>query len=180
MGRRDLGSPEEGTSEAGRPPAASAVRIEPMDPRCSAAQFCLQSYFTELAGRFDAGFDPAVSISATNGELTPPAGVLLIATLAADPIGCGALKFNSRAYAEIKRMWVSPTARGLGVGRRLLIALENLAAARGVRTVRLETNRALTEAIRLYRSSGYTEVQPFNQEPYAHHWFEKVLGPTRS
>ncbi len=77
-------------------------------------------------------------------------------------------------------MWVSSTARGLGVGRRLLIALENLAAARGVRTVRLETNRALTEAIRLYRSSGYTEVQPFNQEPYAHHWFEKVLGPTRS
>ena len=41
----------------------------------------------------------------------------------------------------------------------------------------LETNRALTEAIELYRTSGYVEVAPFNEEPYAHHWFEKRLDP---
>jgi ribosomal protein S18 acetylase RimI-like enzyme len=72
-------------------------------------------------------------------------------------------------------MWVAPTARGLGLGRRLLTELERLAAEHGVRRVRLETNRNLTEAIALYRSAGYREVSPFNDEPYAHHWFEKQL-----
>ena len=74
-------------------------------------------------------------------------------------------------------MWVAGTARGLGVGRRLLSDLEARAAAGGARTVRLETNRALTEAIAMYRSAGYREVPPFNDEWYAHHWFEKDLGP---
>lgn len=41
--------------------------------------------------------------------------------------------------------------------------------------MRLETNRALVEAVRLYRRLGYAEVAPFNAEPYAHHWFEKRL-----
>ena len=53
--------------------------------------------------------------------------------------------------------------------------MEARAAARGVRTLRLETNRALAEAISLYRSAGYREVGAFNDEPYAHHWFEKTL-----
>ena len=72
-------------------------------------------------------------------------------------------------------MWVAPTARGLGLGRRLLVELERAAADHGVRTLRLETNQNLTEAIALYRSAGYVEVERFNDEPYAHHWFEKRL-----
>ncbi len=72
-------------------------------------------------------------------------------------------------------MWVAPHARGLGLGRRLLRELERRARENGARTVRLETNRALKEAIQLYRSSGYREVARFNAEPYAHHWFEKKL-----
>ena len=72
-------------------------------------------------------------------------------------------------------MWVSPSARGLGLGRRLLSELERLAADHGVRRLRLETNRNLTEAIALYRSAGYRDVPAFNDEPYAHHWFEKTL-----
>lgn len=79
--------------------------------------------------------------------------------------------------AELKRMWVAPTARGLGLGRRLLAELEAHAAASRVRVLRLETNRALDEAIGLYRAAGYREVPAFNDEPYAHHWFEKTLGP---
>ena len=70
-------------------------------------------------------------------------------------------------------MWIDPTARGLGLGRRLLRELEERARRRGATLVRLETNRALTEAIALYRSAGYIEVGPFNDEPYADHWFEK-------
>jgi ribosomal protein S18 acetylase RimI-like enzyme len=62
------------------------------------------------------------------------------------------------------------------VGRRLLAELEAEATAHGVRTLRLDTNRALTEAIALYRTAGYREVDRFNDEPYAHHWFEKTVA----
>ena len=94
----------------------------------------------------------------------------------AEPVGCGALKLHADAPAELKRMWVAPSARGLGVGARLLRELEQQARSAGVRVLRLETNRALKEAIALYRTSGYREVAPFNAEPYAHHWFEKRLA----
>jgi ribosomal protein S18 acetylase RimI-like enzyme len=76
---------------------------------------------------------------------------------------------------ELKRMWVDPTARGLGVGRRLLNELESRAAASGSDVVRLDTNETLTEAIAMYRSAGYREIDAFNDEPYAHRWFEKRL-----
>ncbi|MGC1281546.1 MAG: GNAT family N-acetyltransferase [Streptosporangiaceae bacterium] len=155
---------------------ASAVRIAGCDPRRPDARFCLRSYFGELARRFDGGFDPARSISADDDELTPPAGLLLVATLHGEPVGCGALKFHPGAPTEIKRMWVAPDARGLGLGRRLLASLEERAADAGASCVRLETNGSLTEAIALYRSAGYHEVPAFSDEPYAHHWFEKTLG----
>jgi ribosomal protein S18 acetylase RimI-like enzyme len=73
-------------------------------------------------------------------------------------------------------MWVHESARGLGVGRRLLSEAEAVAADRGVRVLRLETNRSLVEAISLSRSAGYVEVGAFNEEAYAHHWFEKEIG----
>jgi ribosomal protein S18 acetylase RimI-like enzyme len=73
-------------------------------------------------------------------------------------------------------MWVAPEARGTGLGRRLLDLLERHAAAAGAAAVRLETNGSLSEAIGLYRATGYREVDPFNDEPYAHHWFEKRLA----
>jgi DNA-binding MarR family transcriptional regulator/GNAT superfamily N-acetyltransferase len=156
---------------------SSAVQVAVRDPGHPDARYCVQAYLAELAHRFDDGFDPALSISAADRELRPPAGLFLVATLHADPAGCGALKFHAGAPAEIKRMWVAPAVRGLGLGRRLLAELEARAAANGVRTLRLETNQTLAEAIALYRSAGYREVAPFNDEPYAHHWFEKTLAP---
>jgi DNA-binding MarR family transcriptional regulator/N-acetylglutamate synthase-like GNAT family acetyltransferase len=155
---------------------AGLVDVAIEDPASTAARFCLDSYFAELDSRFDAGFDPSRSISAEVDELTEPAGLLLVARLRGEPIGCGALKLHGRAPAEIKRMWVAPTARGLGVGRRILSELEDRARERGATHVRLETNRTLTEAGGLYRSAGYVEVEAFNDEPYAHHWFEKRLA----
>src|SRR5262245_30223402 len=117
---------------------ASAVQIRVADPRDPAARSCMAAYFAELSERFDAGFDPALSISAQDRELTPPAGLLLLATLRGEAIGIGALKLHEDGPAEIKRMWVSKTARGLGLGRRLLAELEGRAAERGARMVRLE------------------------------------------
>jgi DNA-binding MarR family transcriptional regulator len=154
---------------------ASLVRIELAEPTSEDARWCIQEYFAELNQRFEAGFDPARSIPADAHELTPPAGALLVARLRGRPVGCGALKFHAEAPADVKRMWVAPEARGLGLGRRLLEELEQRARASGARRVRLETNRALVEAIQLYRASGYREVSAFNAEPYADYWFEKSL-----
>jgi DNA-binding MarR family transcriptional regulator/N-acetylglutamate synthase-like GNAT family acetyltransferase len=153
---------------------ASAVQITAEAPDSADARFCLEAYFRELAARFEGGFDHAKTISATSAELTPPAGVFVIARLGGEPIGCGALKVKDRKIGEVKRMWVHADARGLGVGRRILETLETLAREFGLRTLRLETNRTLEEAQALYRKCGYIEVEPFNDEPYAHHWFEKA------
>jgi DNA-binding MarR family transcriptional regulator/N-acetylglutamate synthase-like GNAT family acetyltransferase len=155
---------------------AALVDIEAVDPARPAAQHCLNAYFAEIDRRFDAGFDPALSSSPNLDAMRPPAGLFLVATLRGEPIGCGGLQFHSDAPPDIKRMWVAESARGLGIGRRLLAELEGRAAARGSRVVRLETNRSLGEAINLYRSSGYREVEAFNDELYAHHWFEKRLS----
>ncbi|GAA2854565.1 bifunctional helix-turn-helix transcriptional regulator/GNAT family N-acetyltransferase [Nonomuraea rubra] len=163
-------------SEVERLLAASMVEIGVLDPGHPGARHCLAAYVAELGRRFESGFDPARSLPATDDELRPPAGMLLVATLHAEPVGCVALKLHpGSATAELKRMWVAPSARGLGLGRMLLAEAESRAAGHGVRTLRLETNRALTEAIALYRSSGYSEVPAFSDERYAHHWFEKHL-----
>jgi DNA-binding MarR family transcriptional regulator/GNAT superfamily N-acetyltransferase len=154
---------------------ASMIVVRVENPKRAAARWCLGQYFLELHRRFDAGFDPSRSISADADELTLPAGLLLVARLRGAPVGCGALKLHGKAPAEIKRMWVSPSVRGLGLGRRLLCELEDRAREAGVTVARLETNRSLAEAISLYRAAGYREVDAFNDEPYAHHWFEKHL-----
>jgi DNA-binding MarR family transcriptional regulator/GNAT superfamily N-acetyltransferase len=157
---------------------AAMVEVAPIDPAHPRAQHCLHAYFSELDRRFDTGFDPKLSIPTDEEELRPPAGLLLVASLGTEPIGCGALKFHDNQPAEIKRMWVAESARGLGIGRRLLSELEDQAADHGARAVRLETNKTLDEAISLYRSAGYIEVAPFNDEAYAHHWFEKQIIST--
>ena len=156
---------------------AGLVEVGIEDPTSAAARFCIESYFSELDTRFDSGFDPRRTNSPDFAELTEPVGLLLVARLRKEPGGCGALKFVGADRADIKRMWVAPTARGLGVGRRLLTELEDRARERGMRVVQLETNKTLREAISLYRSAGYMEVDAFNDEPYAHHWFEKRLEP---
>ncbi len=154
---------------------AALVDIRAVDPTHPDARRSVASYFAELDRRSDSGFDPAAGISAEPHELRPPAGRLLVAYLRAEPVGCGAVKHHDDAPSEIKRMWVADHARGLGIGRRLLAELEAEAARSGARSARLETNRALTEAIAMYRSADYVEVPAFNDEPFAHHWFEKRL-----
>jgi DNA-binding MarR family transcriptional regulator/GNAT superfamily N-acetyltransferase len=156
---------------------AGLVRIDVVDPESAAALFCLGEYYAEIGRRFEGGFDHTISLAATPEQLRLPAGLFVVAFLHGEPVGSGALKFHGRRPAELKRMWVAPRARGLGLGRRLLVELERLAAEHGVRTLRLETNKSLVEAIALYRSSGWREVPAFNDERYAHHWFEKRLRP---
>jgi len=152
------------------------LKIETVDPASdNAAKRCLRAYFAELDRRSDSGFDVAAGISAEPHEVTPPAGLFLVAYVNGEPVGCGAVKHHLGAPSEIKRMWVAESARGLGIGRRILSELEVDAVRRGATTARLETNQNLVEAISMYRSGGYGEVPAFNDEPFAHHWFEKQL-----
>jgi GNAT superfamily N-acetyltransferase len=154
---------------------AGAVRIDVVSPWSAAARFCFRSYFDELDRRFETGFDPGRSIPIDEEELVEPRGLVVVAFLHGEPVGCGCVKLQGDVPAYIKRMWVAPEARGLGLGRRLLAELESHARRHGATVAHLETNRSLTEAIELYRSSGWREVPPFNDEHYAHHWFEKQL-----
>lgn len=153
--------------------AAVAVRIEP--PASADARWCLDRYFAELAARFETGFDPGRSNPASETDMTPPNGVFVVARLDGAAVGCGALHRIDRTTGEIKRMWTAPAARGLGVARKVLQALEATARGWRLKTLRLETNRTLIEAQALYRGQGYREVAAFNDEPYAHHWFAKTL-----
>ena len=155
--------------------SAALVRVDVVDPADDGARACLGAYFAELDQRFDTGFDPSLSLFPDVSDMRPPRGLFVVARLHGDAIGCGGIKWSRNAPAYIKRMWVAPAARGVSLGRRLLRELESLAVAHGETAVQLETNRALVEAISMYRSSGYVEVPPFNDEPYAHHWFQKPL-----
>jgi DNA-binding MarR family transcriptional regulator/GNAT superfamily N-acetyltransferase len=153
---------------------AGTVQLEVADPVSPSAIYCLNRYYSELAKRFEDGYDPTRGIGASAEELTPPRGYFVIARLNGQAIGCGVIKCH-RDSGEIKRMWVDPNARGLGVGRRILERLEAIARERGLPMLRLETNRTLKEAQSLYRSAGFEEVPAFNHEPYADHWFAKRL-----
>jgi DNA-binding MarR family transcriptional regulator/GNAT superfamily N-acetyltransferase len=155
---------------------AGLVEVAVEDPRSEAAHLCLRAYAEEMDATFEGGFDPARSRAVDPAALTPPAGLLLLARLHGEPVACGALRLPPGAPAEIKRLWVAPAARGLGVGRRVLSELEAHARRAGADLVHLDTNRALRAATELYRSSGYVEVAPFNDERYADHWFEKRLA----
>jgi len=163
-------------TEVNRLLGLAGARIERLDPADVRARRCVARYFEELDLRFEGGFDPATSIAADDADLVPPGGAFLAVIADGEAVACGALKRIETGVASIKRMWVDPSFRGLGLGRRILVALEGQARDLGFPLVRLETNGALGEAVQLYRSSGYREVVAFNDDPYAQHWFEKRLG----
>ncbi|MEQ1954228.1 helix-turn-helix domain-containing GNAT family N-acetyltransferase [Mesorhizobium sp. CN2-181] len=153
--------------------AALEVAVEA--PDSDEARFCLGEYFAELARRFEEGFDLEIGKAAEASEMTPPKGWFLMARIDGEPAGCGVLKTLEDGIGEIKRVWVSPSARGLGIASRLMEKLESLALEAGLTSVRLDTNRALLEAQAMYRKLGYHEIARYNDNFYANHWFEKRL-----
>jgi DNA-binding MarR family transcriptional regulator/GNAT superfamily N-acetyltransferase len=156
--------------------ATSMVELRAVDAAEPEAQRCLRAYVAELNRRApDRGFDPTKGSTAEPYEVRPPLGAFVVAYLRGEPIGCGGVKHHPGQVTDIKRMWIAESARGLGLGRRLLEHLEGIAREHGSREVRLETGDVLGEAIALYRSAGYAEVAPFNDEPFADRWFAKRL-----
>jgi GNAT superfamily N-acetyltransferase/DNA-binding MarR family transcriptional regulator len=154
---------------------AGSVKVAAEAPDSADARRCLEAYFRELEARFEDGFDAAADDSARAEDMSPPSGLFVIARLEGQVIGCGGFKRVGETTGEIKRVWTAPSARGMGLARRMLRTLEAAAREAGVKTLRLDTNRALTEAHALYRSEGYREITRFNDNPYADHWFAKRL-----
>jgi ribosomal protein S18 acetylase RimI-like enzyme len=83
---------------------------------------------------------------------------------------------TGRERYEVKHLWLAPVARGRGAGRRLLDELERRAVGFGARELVLDTNASLAAAGGLYRSSGFTEIEPYNENPNATHWYGKRVG----
>ncbi|MEV4352010.1 helix-turn-helix domain-containing GNAT family N-acetyltransferase [Actinoplanes sp. NPDC049596] len=150
----------------------AAITLTPVADSSPAARACLRAYASELVTRFPEGYD-------ADGALLPPGtlhdGTFLLATEEETPVGCGLWQRFSDGAAEIRHLWVSPAARGLGLARRLLTALETDAAGHGVTTLRLGTHSSLVEAIALYRSAGYQEIPPYDDSPYNQLAFQKLL-----
>ena len=153
----------------------SLVHLVELDPSDPAAQHCLSRYYAELAAAFVGGFEVSRSRDPAAGNVMRPLGAFVVALSVAEPVGCIALKGDGSALAEIKRMWIDPAQRGTGLARRLIGHAEAVARELGIATLRLDTNRALTSAISVYRHWGWHEIPRFNDDPYAEVFFEKQL-----
>jgi DNA-binding MarR family transcriptional regulator/predicted GNAT family N-acyltransferase len=149
------------------------IDIDAVNPAGKEAQYCLGEYYGELARRFKGGFEVSLSRDPDAVDMILPRGTFLVAMSDGLPIGCVGLKGTGGELAEVKRLWVASAARGLGLGRRLMEAVESAARNIAIKILRLDTNSALPEAGRLYRSSGWTEIDRFNDDPYPDLFFEK-------
>ncbi|WP_071675958.1 bifunctional helix-turn-helix transcriptional regulator/GNAT family N-acetyltransferase [Nioella nitratireducens] len=151
------------------------ILLTETDPRGADAAHCLRAYYGELARRFDQGFDVNLSRDPEATDMLRPRGVFLVALSDGLPVGCVGLKGTGAPTAEIKRLWVSPAARGLKLATRLMTRAEDIARELGIDRLRLDTNSALPEAAALYRNTGWTEIPRFNDDPYPDLFFEKWL-----
>ena len=141
----------------------------------AAAREAMTSYFVELDHRFVGGFDAAGAFDDDSGIFDPPTGCFVAVFDDERVVGCGGVQQHDGHSGEIKRMWLHADRRGRGLGRQLLTHLEGEAAALGYTTVLLDTNAVLAQAISMYESAGYEAIDRYNDNPYAHHWFRKVL-----
>jgi DNA-binding MarR family transcriptional regulator/GNAT superfamily N-acetyltransferase len=157
----------------------AAVRFEEVPASHPAAIGAMSAYFAELDERFVNGFDPGDTLVADAPAMTTPNGCFMVARCDDDVVACGGVMAIGQRVGEVKRMWVAPRWRGVGLGARLLAELESRAAALGHHTVRLDTNDVLLEAIALYERAGYRHIERYNDNQYARHWFEKSLGSAR-
>jgi GNAT superfamily N-acetyltransferase len=152
------------------------IRIALADPDDPAALSCIDGYYRFLLAGFPALFVPAMLPlpMPDAASYRPPQGAFLVAWSGDLPAGCVSLRPLETDVAEVKRLWVNPIARGQGLARRLMHAIEDQARSIGVTRLQLDTHSALTEAVALYRSDGWTDIPPYTTPP-ANLWLAKRL-----
>jgi GNAT superfamily N-acetyltransferase len=161
--------------------SSTEITLEPIARDAPEARGLYEPFIREADGplaydREGAGVDIEGEIAAgPPADLVPPHGVLLIARVDGEPAGLGGVRHLDTEIAEVKSMFVDPRFRGIGLGRRILARLDEIAAEHGCRAVRLDTSDYLTPAVGLYRAAGYREVPAYNDNPKADLWFERDL-----
>ena len=141
----------------------------------SAVSEALQrAYFADIAARYP-GWSPDLIPSADPAEVAAPVGAWVVAYLDGEPVGCGGVKRLDAGAAELKRIYLAASARGHGLGRRLLAQLEQHARELGYDRLRLDTGDRQPEAFGLFRSAGYVEIADYNGNTWATYWMEKRL-----
>jgi GNAT superfamily N-acetyltransferase len=156
------------------------VKIEPLAPDHPGAVAVLRAYMHEIAGRYNGRpmteqeIDE-LQVEHPNDDLAPPTGLLLVAREGDDVLGCVGLRLLEPKIAELTRMFVHADARGRGIASQLIGSVEQAARDLGATRMRLDTRRDLVEARALYPKHGYVEIDDYNGDYYADHWFEKSL-----
>ena len=148
------------------------LALEPPDTDVS--RELQRRFFADITSRYP-GWDPDEAPSADPADLNPPTGAWIVAYLDGEPVGCAGLKSVDAEMVEVRRVFLDESARGRGIGRRLLEELEQHARRLGYKRVRLTTGDRQPEALGLFRAAGYGEVGDFDGYAYAHHWMEKQL-----
>lgn len=151
------------------------IIFEEVDYASDIATKCLSAFSAELSKRLNLDFDLKKSGDPELSQMKHPHGTFIVARLGDMPVGCVGVKGNGGTLAEVKRMWIAPAARGLGLARRLMITAEGAARDLGIATLRLDTNSTLFEAVNLYQRMGWAEIDRFNDDPYPDIFFEKQL-----
>jgi GNAT superfamily N-acetyltransferase len=142
----------------------TSVRVEALDPTDPRSQSAITQFLNEMVDRVGADvleIDVAQEAREDSGK-----NFFVVALDDRDNVvGCGSLRQIEVRVGQIRRMWVNPVLRGHGIGRRLLSALEGAAAVAGFEFIRLEVYEALNEALLLFETSGYVQVDPWEESP---------------
>jgi GNAT superfamily N-acetyltransferase len=140
----------------------------------AAAHALLTEYFTFRAQTFPTATGYRTTFPDPD-EFVEPRGVFLVVELDGADVGCGGIRSLGGGRFEVKHLWLRPEMQGRGLGRELLAELEHRARALGATELVLDTNASLEAAGGLYRSSGYTDIEPYNENPNATNWYSKPL-----
>lgn len=135
----------------------------------------LRDYYFDIVGRYYGR--PMTSAEVDEIMLDEPSDdlLMLVATVDGEQVGCVALRLSVKPFAELKRVYVAPAARGRGVALALLAQAELVARQHDAVTMRLDVREDLVEARSLYAKCGYVEVEPFNDDDYVAYWLAKDL-----
>ena len=148
----------------------------PASPTDDDAHQLLSDYFGMRTETFPDGLGAYQTTFPDPAQFVPPAGVFLVIDDEFGAVGCGGVRMLDPRRAEVKHLYLRDRARGKGWGRELLAELEARAVGLGAREIVLDTNASLEAAQGLYRSSGYGDIEPYNDNPNATNWFAKRLG----